>query len=137
MSPQKQSKFQSALVSERHTGTPFCEYTNVAEQDRKEVDQQSADGRHTSFLGIVQDVCLCVYIREEEEKTPPSSLMKLKSSQTTRGNEKKKPPFLAFHFLSSLSSTRGVKATQEERAGGPWRARRMTAWQHSSWGRRG
>lgn len=43
--------------------------------------------------------------------------MKLKSSQTTRGNEKKKPPFWAFHFLSSLSSTQGVKATQEEGAG--------------------
>lgn len=55
--------------------------------------------------------------------------MKLKSSQTTRGNEKKKPPFLAFHFLSSLSSTRGVKASQEKRAGG--RGER-DAWRRSS-----
>lgn len=55
--------------------------------------------------------------------------MTLKLSQTTRGNEKKKPPFLAFHFLSSLSSTRGVKATQEERAGG--RGER-DAWRRSS-----
>lgn len=105
--PQKQSRFQSAIVNERTPGRCFV---NTAMR-------QSSTGKKLISSHSNESIRDSLELRKDEKKTSPSSLMKSKSSQTTRGNEKKKPPpSFSFHFLSSLSSTRGVKAPQELRA---------------------
>lgn len=102
--PQKQSRFQSAIVSER---TPGRSFVNTA-------TRQSSTGKKLISSQSNESIRDSLELRKNE-KNPPSSLMKSKSSQTTRGNEKKiPPPSFSFHFLIALHHSRGESATRVE-----------------------